>query len=234
MASPQKENGFTQISNELLEAIIKLRCSNLQKDLILATIRYTYGFNRKEHSLSIRFLARLVNRLPHKISEALNELIKRNIIQVLQEYKSDHTSRILRLNKDYDTWINNSSEIGNSSQKGNSLVPKSVTKKYNKDKSKKCRRFINAFSIENIPIGLNGELFLKTKFFYITQELKKELIEKLSLGLGDSQLKAQFYKMEEWIEQNEPKKNYKAFFMNWLDKPEYQIKEDNNKTLVLK
>jgi len=74
----------------------------------------------------------------------------------------------------------------------------------------------NIYAIENFPIGLNGETFLKTKYFYVTKSLIKEFQEKLQINLSEADLESEFYKMEAWLEVNKPKKNYKMFFINWL------------------
>jgi DNA-binding transcriptional MocR family regulator len=90
------------------------------------------------------------------------------------------------------------------------------------DTNNKVKKVKNIYAIENIPIGLNGELFLQTKYFYITNSLKSELKEKLLLKLSDEEIKIQFSKMEVWLDSNKPKKNYKQFFMNWFDKEQYR------------
>lgn len=104
MANPQAENGYTRIANELYDSILKLKCTGLQKELIFAVIRFTYGFNRKESALSLRFLAQYLARPYNKISKTLNDLIEMNIIRIKQDYNKGHISRVLELNKDYDNW----------------------------------------------------------------------------------------------------------------------------------
>ncbi len=89
-------------------------------------------------------------------------------------------------------------------------------------KGKKGNNIKNHFSIENLPINLNGNLFLKTKFFFVTNSLKDELRnnlkENFSVEISDQEMKYEFIMMESWIESHEPKKNYKTFFMNWFKK----------------
>ena len=46
-------------------------------------------------------------------------------------------SRIIKFNKDYDSWIFNSSQINNSAQKGHGSVPKKVTVRVPKRVTKK-------------------------------------------------------------------------------------------------
>lgn len=96
------------------------------------------------------------------------------------------------------------------------------------NKVKKEKKVKNLYTIENIPLGLNGELFIQTKFFYVTSSLKNELIEKLLLKINDEEMKVQFNKMESWLENHKPKKDYKQFFMNWFDKEQYRKEQSKN------
>lgn len=125
MASPQIENGFTKIANDLFNEILKRDFSKRQLKVILAIIRFTYGFNRKEAELSVRFLEDKTGIKFNKISSILKQLQK---MQVIVFIGNDSTiSRKISLIKDYDLWKITSSQIGHSSQKGNELVPKKGT-----------------------------------------------------------------------------------------------------------
>jgi phage replication O-like protein O len=142
MASPQIEDGYTQIANELYEAIIGFKCKLIHKDIIHTLIRFTYGFHRKEADLSLRYIADCTKVAYNKISPALNELIKMNVIKVVNTY-TNKDARSIMLNKNYDEWISKPNnrvpksgtplEFPNqelhSSQIGDSRVPKSGTKK---------------------------------------------------------------------------------------------------------
>lgn len=85
----------------------------------------------------------------------------------------------------------------------------------------------NIYSIRNIPPNLNGELFLKNEFFFITNKLKDELKNNLSLRINDDEMKYQFLLMTTWMEENGPQKNYKIFFMNWFKR--LSEKSENSK-----
>lgn len=107
MANPQTQNGFTQLSNELFEKIIKAKLNGTQYAIILATIRATYGFHKKSRTLGLAFFAVSTGRHRRQIANELTTLIARNILIV----KCEHTfgkSRELQLNKDYETWIDDS------------------------------------------------------------------------------------------------------------------------------
>lgn len=103
MASPQVENGYTRIANELLEAIYSTRFNGTQFKILLCIIRYTYGFKRKSHNLSIGFISKATGVSKRYVSAELNRLIDNKVITVLQEH-TDTTSRVLALNKNYKQW----------------------------------------------------------------------------------------------------------------------------------
>lgn len=104
MASPQKENGFTPISNELLDAILKTNFTATQLKLVLCCCRYTYGFSRKEAKLSESYLNKATGISKRYISQELRQLIDLKVIIVIKE--STYTEpRTFELNKNYETWL---------------------------------------------------------------------------------------------------------------------------------
>jgi hypothetical protein len=88
--------------------------------------------------------------------------------------------------------------------------------------NKKVKKEKNTYALSEMPLNLNGELFYKTEFFFVTHSLKAELKDKLLLTATDDELKVQFNKMNEWLSSNKPKKDYKRFFLNWFDKPQFR------------
>ena len=105
MASPQKENGYTPIANELLEAIYRTNFTSTELKTILFTMRYTYGFSRKEHELSLNFISKGIGISKRYISSSVSKLIEDNVLQVVREH-TDTQSRIIKLNKNYNKWMN--------------------------------------------------------------------------------------------------------------------------------
>ena len=137
MASPQKENGSTDIANELLEAIYSSNFNAPQLDIIYCLIRYTYGFHRKSHKLSINFIAKATKRHKITISKELVKLIDKNVINV--EQKSTYsTSRILSLNKNYSTWGVSQNETV--SQNVTSTVSQNETVGVSQNETKKLKK----------------------------------------------------------------------------------------------
>lgn len=104
MASPQKENGYTAIANELLQSICAAKFNGTQYKIVLCIMRYTYGFSRKSHSLSISFISKVTGVSKRYISAELQRLVEQNVVSVLSDH-TDTTSRVLALNKDYKKWF---------------------------------------------------------------------------------------------------------------------------------
>lgn len=103
MANPQKENGSTDIANELLEAIYSSNFNGTEYAILLCVLRYTYGFHRKEHSLSINFIAKATNKHKINISNTINNLIKNNVL-IETKKPSFNSVREVGINKDYSKW----------------------------------------------------------------------------------------------------------------------------------
>jgi len=98
MASPQLEDGFLKISNELFEAIIMATRSLTRYELMvfMAIVRLTYGYNKKEKQIKGKEIELLTNILPNNISRAKKMLVERNMIEI------DNGN--IRIQKDYELW----------------------------------------------------------------------------------------------------------------------------------
>lgn len=105
MASPQKENGYTSIANELLEQIYRRRFSASQLKILLLVIRFTYGYNRKSASLSNTFIASGTGIHEITVSKEVGALLRDNVLELYKK-PSFHNSRVIGINKDYEGWRN--------------------------------------------------------------------------------------------------------------------------------
>lgn len=119
------DNGYTRIANELLEEIPKLGFNGTQLSILIVVIRYTYGFQRKEHKLSLTFLAKATKKHKMHIQKELKNLIEMNVLTELA-VPTFSGSRIVGLNKDVNSWelvkTLTVSEIDSVSQDGNTTV----------------------------------------------------------------------------------------------------------------
>ena len=139
MASPQKENGYTSIANELLEQLYRRRFSASQLKILLLVIRFTYGFNRKTATLSNTFITAGTGMHEITVSKEVGTLLRDNVLKLYKK-PSFHNSRIIGINKDYESWLNHlelaealrvSEIFGRVSETGENELADTLTKKEN-------------------------------------------------------------------------------------------------------
>lgn len=96
MRSPQLENGYLKIANELLEAIMLARFNARERWIIDVVIRFTYGYNKKEASID------------RAIFQDYTGLDKRAFFLVRQSLINQkviiHNKGVYQLNKNYNDW----------------------------------------------------------------------------------------------------------------------------------
>lgn len=103
MSGPQLEDGYTRIANEILEVISQAKFNGTQFKIILAILRYTYGFNRKFSEFSLSFLSDATGTNKSQIKREIDKLIGYKVIRVVKESDYNH-SRVLSFNKNYEEW----------------------------------------------------------------------------------------------------------------------------------
>lgn len=101
MASPQLENGYTQIANELYDAILQWRFSSYEFRVLIFIIRKTYGWGKKTDWISLSQFVSATNIKRTHICRTLNLLNKQNIITK----RGNRNKPLYGINKDYDLWI---------------------------------------------------------------------------------------------------------------------------------
>jgi phage replication O-like protein O len=97
MASPQLENGYTKIADELLTALCHIHLSGNEWSFLHALIRKTYGYNKKEDWITNTQIAELTGMRKERVSEAKRSLISKNIV-------TENRNKIA-IQKDYDKWL---------------------------------------------------------------------------------------------------------------------------------
>lgn len=101
MADVQLGNGYTRIANEILEHMARIKLSPTQYRILFLVWRYTYGFNRKEHDLSLSFLSEGTGCDKRQIQRELKGLEDKKII--FQKIKTG-SYRKISFNKDFSQW----------------------------------------------------------------------------------------------------------------------------------
>ena len=96
MASPQLENGFTRIANELLEALYRTDLTGGEWALIACIARASYGWSQKEAPISIREAGRRLGKHYSNTKRTARALIARSILA--------RNGTAILIAKDYDRW----------------------------------------------------------------------------------------------------------------------------------
>lgn len=101
--TPQCEDGFTRIANELLEAMLRTDLTGREWKVILAVARKTYGFNKKADFLSHGQMAKLTGIERTHVCKICHRLEKRHILTVAAEGHTPQNK--IAIQKDYSKWI---------------------------------------------------------------------------------------------------------------------------------
>lgn len=108
MTKPQLEDGFTRIANELFEAVIGFGFTQRQLSVLLAVLRKTYGYGKKEDDMSASQIGELCKISRNHVTETIGQLVKLNVLTKRQ----GSYGLILGVNKDYKKWGAGSPDSG--------------------------------------------------------------------------------------------------------------------------
>lgn len=98
--SPQLEDGFTRIANELLEAILGFGFTQRQLSLIFTVIRKTYGYGKKQDDMSAAQIGKICGMGRNHVSEVIGQLTRLNVLT-----RSPGTyGLVLGINKHHTQW----------------------------------------------------------------------------------------------------------------------------------
>lgn len=100
MASPQKENGYTSISNELMGALARIRINGEARQVLDFILLKTYGWNKKEDAISLSQFVNGTGLKKTTICKAINKLQSMNIVT----QKDNDVANIYGILKNYEYW----------------------------------------------------------------------------------------------------------------------------------
>lgn len=103
MANPQRENGYTAIANEILEALVKTRINGETRQVIDFVIRKTYGYNKTQDQIALSQFALATGMKKPEVCRALNKATGMNILKLVGK-KANAIGNTYKLNKDFDSW----------------------------------------------------------------------------------------------------------------------------------
>lgn len=100
MKTPQLEDGFTRIANELFEAILVFGFTQRQMAVLFAIIRKTYGYGKKEDDISASQIGALCNIRRNHVTETITQLVRLNVLTK----RPGSFGLIIGINKSYSSW----------------------------------------------------------------------------------------------------------------------------------
>lgn len=102
MASPQLEDGFARIANELLDALARIRLAGQENQIVFAVIRKTYGFNKKSDQISHGQLTAITGIKRVKVVELVKSLVSKRVLDSTNN--GTRKPATIRINKNYEQW----------------------------------------------------------------------------------------------------------------------------------
>ena len=106
MASPQIENGFTSVANEIMDALCKCHPGGSEGQILWAIIRKTYGWHKKKDAISISQLSELTGVSRRMVIYAVKNLEAKNMLTVERNHSDGfNTVNIISFQKDYTKWV---------------------------------------------------------------------------------------------------------------------------------
>lgn len=118
MASPQKENGFTPIANEIIEHLVQAKMSGTEWQYVMCIFRKTYGWKKREDWVTNSQISQMTGLKKERVSEAKRRLLARNIV-------TEKRNKI-SIQKDWEKWIELRKSVTIVTEKRNSELRKSV------------------------------------------------------------------------------------------------------------
>lgn len=124
MASPQLENGYTKVANELFDALCCLQLSGHEWSYVMAVMRKTYGYNKKEDWVTNTQIAQMTGLRKERVSEAKKRLVEKKIV-------TENRNKI-SLNKNYEEWQELRKTVTGVTENRNKKLRKTVSTKERK------------------------------------------------------------------------------------------------------
>lgn len=168
MSTPQVEDGYTKLANELLEALIRAGLSKREWVVVMTVVRKTYGFNKKVDDMTLTQIANMSGMDLAHVSRTVGGLAESNILLKRQ----GTYGYVLGINKNYRQWMtcqngNLAKTASEPCQNGNNDLPKRQPQKTTpKDTTKRqsaqigIKKFLDQCKAEKIqPVPPEDPVF---------------------------------------------------------------------------
>lgn len=217
MTTPQIEQGYTKIANEIVGYLARTYMSSYESQILWAIFSKTYGFNKKEDWVSNSQFVEITGMHKAHVSRTLKKLMLRKIVT--------QSGNKIAFQKDSRLWCKlpkqvTVTQIGTSvTQTGKKvtqmgfLLPKQADTKDNiqktitKDTITKERAYSSIGSLDEICL--------------------QEIANKYQVPLGF--VKSKLDDMDNWLKAKGKRyKDYKSALSNWVKKDALQIRQEQH------
>lgn len=211
MASPQKENGYTAIANEIMEALARFRIPGEARQMLDVIIRKTYGYNKKEDMIATSQFCDFTGLKSFIIHRARKRLLLANLITVSKNANSQVLSYSFQ--KNYKKWIAVSKKAH--CAKKEDTVSKKVLSTVT---------IIDAHKRQRTKDNIQKKEKLSTEDFITAL--------KQNPAYSHIDINTELNKMDAWFIRNPDRKKSLAFINNWLNKIEKPQEDPRLKALL--
>lgn len=188
MVSPQIEEGYTKIANGLLEFLCQINLSAYETRTIFALWRKTYGWQKKEDSISVTQFQKLTGLDRRHQARTLKKLEERKIITIA--YKGNNRPNNYRFQKDYLKW-KDVAHKGNIADLGNAQLPVEATELLPIEApTKEKKETLQKKERSSVPPSKNPDRFIMDKAIEIYDSYPRRADRKNSLKSIEKILKA--------------------------------------------
>lgn len=156
MASPQCEDGYTRIANEIMDALAKIRIPGEERQVLDSIMRKTYGWNKCEDLIALSQFVEMTGLNKPHIIRAIQGLLSKKVIIVTE--KGNDPAKVYKFNKNHDEWIPLPKKVTlpkkviSVAEKDNPSLPKKGTTKYNNTKdTSKDKKILSGIPSNGIP-----------------------------------------------------------------------------------
>jgi phage replication O-like protein O len=190
MASPQKEDGYTPIANEIMDALCKTRIPGEERQVLDAILRKTYGWQKTSDKISMGQIAAMTGMKRQNVNRAIRSLSSKMITRVIKS--DDRGINLLEFNKNYEQWqgvIKNDYSIKCNQKRLQRVIKTDDRSVIKSDSHKRKERKLSKESVIVVPDRINPDLW--NAFLEMRKSIKKpagsraqELLIKKLLKLG--------------------------------------------------
>lgn len=116
---PHLEDGYIRIANELFDAVLKKLTSYRHIKVVLAILRKTYGYQKKEDDITISQLAKMTGIHRNNVGAAIKELEQ---MRVINPVRAGSHGLMIGVNKRHSEWVGEEAKARGPGRKAIKLI----------------------------------------------------------------------------------------------------------------